>query len=282
MNHKYLLLLIFFSCFDWILSEETILKKDMKKYISITELSPGQLRFTRKNVATKAKKLMQTKGQFDNAKSSLSIQDAIPIILGPNGLKILVDSHHECLAAQQNKDITVPVRVIDDLSNLDTQEFFKTALERNYIYPFDRMKRLVLMPMEGWYTWDQMQDDPNRLFASITAWKYKNPEEGTKDPNASEDPEYPLWVKKLWKKVELAFIEFKIASVLYEAGLEYDYKWGVNPNSEKLLEFTEKARAVLADALNKEQISSFDLIPTKRKRKEINQNYGNIGRYSYQ
>lgn len=259
---------------------EPLLLQGSNIYIPITQLSPGQIRFTQPNVDAKSIKLMKTKGHYDNGNSSISDKDAIPIVLGPDGLKIVIDNHHELLAAKKNGDITVPIEVKDDLSHLNRSDFFKEAQEKNYIYPVDLAGNIVFPPAFGWYTWEQMQDDPNRLFVAFTAWKCVDENTGSKDINALQDPEYPLWVKKLQEKVKLAFIEFKMATVLYKAGLTYEYAWGTNPNSENILAFTEKARAALKDALIKKQISPFDLIPEKTSRVLINKNNGGICTYT--
>lgn len=266
MNLKNISLFIFLNIFNfgYVFSMVSNLKKLSKLYVPITILSPGQLRFTQQNVDTKAKKLMKSKGIHDNGKSSLSLNDAVPVILGPDNLLILVDSHHELLAAKTIGDETAPIEVKDDLSNLSKEEFFKVAKEKNYIYPFDKIGNEVSMPDQGWFKWDLMEDDPNRLFASLVAWKYYEINKGYRDPNASEDPEFPLWRKNLNEKVKLAFIEFKIATILYKAGLEFNYNWGVNPNSEIIKEFTEKARKVLNQALENKQIVKFDLINERR------------------
>ncbi len=245
---------------------------DSKMYIPIALLSPGQIRFTQANVDTKAVKLSRSKGHYDNGNSSIEAINPIPVVLGPDNLIILVDSHHECLAAQKIGDTTAPVLVVDDLRHLNRLAFFKQAQANNYIYPFDFMGDLIPMPETGWYTWSQMQDDPNRLFAAFTAWKCGNNGKWAKDPNATQDPAYPLWIKKAHEKVKIAFIEFKMATVLYQAGLRYDYAWGTNPNDERVAQFTEQARSVLVKALDEERISSFDLIPEKLALDEIIKN----------
>lgn len=261
MNIKHVILIFLNTLFITHVQAMT-LTKDSKTYISIALLSPGQIRFTQANVQTKAAKLSRSKGHYDNGNSSIEITNAIPVVLGPDNLIVLVDSHHEYLAAQKIGDTTVPVRVIDDLHDLNRSDFFERAQANNYIYPFGFMGDLIPMPATGWYSWHQMQDDPNRLFATFTAWKYADGK-GFKDPNAQEDPLYPLWVKHINEKVRLAFIEFKIATILYQAGLQYDYAWGTNPNDERVAHFTEQARYVLGLALSEGRISSFDLIPEK-------------------
>jgi hypothetical protein len=247
------------------------LTKDSKMYVPIVLLSPGQIRFTQTNLDTKAAKLSRSKRQYDNGNSSIEAINPIPVVLGPDNLIVLVDSHHECMAAQKVGDTTVPVQVVDDLRHLNRLAFFKEAQANNYIYPFDFMGDLMPMPETGWYTWNQMQDDPNRLFAAFTAWKCSNGK-WAKDPNATQDPTYPLWIKKAHEKVKIAFIEFKMATALYQAGLRYDYAWGTNPNDGRVAQFTEQARSVLVKALNEGRISPFDLIPEKLALDEIIKN----------
>lgn len=235
------------------------LYKGFKGYVNIELLSPGQLRYTIQNVQTKAKKSQKTLHRFDNKRSSLAIGRAIPVILGPDNLIVLVNNYHEYLAAKSLEDLTIPIEVKDDLRTLSRREFYNTAQSKNYIYPYDKMVNEIQLPKKGWYTWEQLKDDPNRLFASLTALKCTG-DECTKDPNASELPHYPLWIKQLEKKFELAFIEFKIATLLYQAGLYYDYEWGLNPNSPQISEFTERARLVLEEAFQKGLPFSLELV----------------------
>lgn len=256
-------LLLFLST----MSAHNKLYKGFKGYVSITILSPGQLRYTVQNVQTKAKKLQQTHSCFDDGRSSLNSANPIPVILGPDDLVIVVDNHHEYLAAESLGDQTIPIEVKDDLSTLTREKFYSTAKLKNYIYPYDKMGNEVPLPKKGWHNWYQLKDDPNRLFASLTAWK-RTGTECTKDPNASETPINPLWVKDLNRKFESAFIEFKIATVLYQAGLCYDYSWGLNPNSEELTEFTERARLVLDETLQRGALFSLELIKSQNSRKK--------------
>lgn len=244
------------------MSAHNKLYKGFKGYVSITILSPGQLRYTVQNVQTKAKKLQHTHSCFDNGKSSLNSANPIPVILGPDDLVIVVDNHHEYLAAESLGDQTIPIEVKDDLSALTREKFYSTAKLKNYIYPYDKMGNEVPLPKKSGYTWHQLKDDPNRLFASLTAWK-RTGTECTKDPNASEMPVNPLWIKDLSKKFESAFIEFKIATILYQAGLCYDYSWGLNPNLKEIAEFTERARLVLDEALQRKSPFSLELIKSQ-------------------
>lgn len=242
------------------LSATENLYKGFKGYVDIGILLPGQLRYTLPNVKTKAQKLLKTSKHFNNRQSSLDLSNAIPVILGPHNMVIVVDSHHEYLAAQMVNDTTVPIEIKDDLRNLNKKSFYQAAKALNYIYPYDLLGHEVYPPKHGWYQWKTMQDDPNRLYASITAWKCNADLKCTKDPNASELPLHPLWIKHLDRKFELAFIEFKIATILYQAGLHYKYEWGVNPNAQHLLEFTEHARQVLEEALNQNPELPLDLV----------------------
>jgi hypothetical protein len=245
-----------------ILNSKAILTKSHKVYIDINSLSPGQLRYTQVNVNTKANRLKQSNKTYNNGTSSMPISSAIPVILGPNNLVVAIDSHHEFLAAKKIGDTNVPIEVKDDFSHLTKKEFFEEAKLKNYIYPYDKIGNLIPMPKENWYTWDAMQDDPNRLFAAFTALK-GIPKNYHKDPNAMEEPKYPLWKKNLTQKVLLAFIEFKIATILYKNNLIYNYNWGTNPNSKENQKFTEEARKILNQALYDGSIPNFELIKPK-------------------
>jgi len=220
------------------------------EYVSLDCVKPGQLRYTQANVASKAKRLGRTARRFDNGKSSIDKSGALPVIKSVVGF-ILVDGHHHFLAAKQMRDKTVPVRCIADLSDLTIAELYHYAFKNNYIYPVTLQGQMVDVPTSGWFEWEDMQDDPNRLFASLTALKCAKDSSGKiiafRDPNAAADPQYPLWVKRTWNKIENAFIEFKIADALYRAGLTYAYSMGTNPNDPLLAAFIEKARKALFD-----------------------------------
>ena len=104
-----------------------------------------------------------------------------------------------------------------------------------------------------------MIEDPNRLFAAITAWKCTQQNDkicGFRDICAQNDPYYPLWIKKMWKKIELAFIEFKIATQLYNSKIVYSYEMGTDPNNKLIVQLIERAREIL----HHNSIDSLDLI----------------------
>jgi hypothetical protein len=255
----------------------TPLAKGFKGYVPIETLLPGQLRFTQANVDTKAKKLSARKQAFDNGKSSIPDTEPIPVIIGPGGLRILKDSHHELLVAKKVGDTTAPITVVDDLSNLSREDFFNTAQEANHIYPVDLQGNSVAMPKEGWFSWNMMVDDPNRYFAAISA--VKCPDEKHEGFSEGKNNNYPLWVKRLWEKVKLAFIEFKISTALNKAGIKYTYNMGDDLSKEPLASLVEQARLALAK--KEYAVAGLDLIPTKMQIKEINQDKGGICTYTY-
>lgn len=233
--------------------------KGFKGYVNIEDVVPGQKGFTSLNAETKATKSRKMLHQFDNENASLPIESAIPVVKTAWGL-VAADSHHEYIAATRLHDKTLPVEIKEDLSYLSVEEFIKVAHEKNLIYLYDKMGNKIV-PTEGrWIGWNEMEDNPNRLFASLVALKFSAKNGDEKDPNASELPEHPLWRKNTDKKFELAFMEFKIARALYNAGLEYRYEWGVNPNDVRIQEITEKAREVLRKVQAEGQLLNLELL----------------------
>lgn len=218
-------------------------------YHPIDQINPGQLRYTKVNVTTKKMKLEKNKQQFDHRHSSLSVVDRLVVVKGPKEIGyVLIDGHHEYLACKALGDITLPIFVLEDLSALSAKEFYAYAFENNFIYPVSISGELQY-PKKGWFSWGELVDDPNRLFASISALHCVKKKDNSlvyfKNPNATERPKFPLWIKRAWKKIEIAFIEFKIANQLYKHGIHYQYEMGANPNSLEVEALIEKARNIL-------------------------------------
>lgn len=219
---------------------------DTVEYISISEVFPAQVRYSMLNMKDKANRAI-IKGdavwdessssweyKFNDGTSILSEKDALPVVLAPFGY-VLIDGHHDVLSSLHLQAQTVPVKVIEDLSHLSRDEFWREAEERgwSYLYRIDGSKAL---PPTSFH---ELIDDSNRYFAAITARKFTSNENGN---YTSKGAEYPLWVKV---NKDIPFIEFKIANVLFDNGFVYNPDHMGNPPAESVM---ERARKILLDA----------------------------------
>lgn len=227
------------------------LYKDFNGYVAIEKLSPGQLRYISPRVDAIVTRLQLASKKFNKHTSSFKLTQSIPVILGPDNLIIVVDNHQTYLAAKKLGDTTIPIKVIDNLSTISARTFYEKAIECHYIYPYDNYGNKIHPFLHEWYSWDLMQDDPNLFFVYLTGWYYLETKY-MKNLDATAFPLHPLWVKDI-NNAQLAFIEFKIATLLYQAGLYFNYAWGTNPNSPALLEFTEHARLVLEEIIHEHE-----------------------------
>lgn len=216
-------------------------------YISYKDITPGQLRYSQLNVKEKIMAALKNNNavydvssgwqyKFNNGTSIL--ETALPVIIAPFG-PVLVDGHHDTLASIALGAHDIPVFVMDDLSSLSEEEFWKTAIEKGLVYPYTLQNKYQLPK-----SFNELQDDPNRFFAALVARKCtKNKKTGEMVAIASPKTilaDYPVWIKF---GNEIPFIEFKISDLLTKYGLTYDNLWESSVSEE----FVEKARTILIE-----------------------------------
>ncbi len=216
-------------------------------FVKIKEIHPGQSRFSQENVDEKVKKfikdgnvILKKEGpqfKYSNNRSVLPKKEALPVVNSPVGL-LLIDGHHHVKASLQVGAKIVPVKIIEDMSRLTEAEFWKVAEQKGWIYPVDLQGKWVIPPKN----FSQLENDPNRYFASITALKISK--KGKKS-----GPDHPLWIKQ---GKDTPFIEFKIADAMYRKGLLY--RSDMNKTQRKELE--EQVREVL----NREPIQGVEVV----------------------
>jgi hypothetical protein len=90
----------------------------------------------------------------------------VPVVLGPDGGRYVVDHHHLCLALLQEGTATVLTQQLDDLSWLPRGAFWRTLEFRRWVHPYDprgRRQPYTALPrsMLG------LRDDPCRSLAAI-------------------------------------------------------------------------------------------------------------------
>jgi hypothetical protein len=232
------------------------------QYVSYQQIFPAQLRYSSQNVTEKVNKAIERKAavwnekdeswtfKYNHGTSILSEKEALPVVISSFGY-VLADGHHDVLSSIKLNAEMIPIKVIADLSHLDSQQFWEKAEKKGWAYLYQIGGEKSTPPA----TFSDLVDDPNRYFAAITARKY--PKEGS---NESFGAEYPLWVKV---GKDIPFIEFKISDALWAQGFLYDEEQMGNPPSEDYEEF---ARKVLLEA----EIQGLRVVPGRTHYSEIN------------
>lgn len=239
-------------------------------YVEISEIHPGQMRYSREKVIEKIPKAIE-KGlviekkegyqlKYDGGRSIVPLGKALPVVLGPDGY-VLVDGHHHILESLHFHAQTVPVKQIADLSQMSSEEFWKKAEELGFAHLNNLRGEKQIPPKD----FNDLEDDPCRYFATMTARRY------SADFSSSSGAEYPLWIKV---GRDIPFIEFYISDALRQQGVIYDYAMGSRPSEE----FVEKARQALINA----KIPGLRVIASRIHYKEIQPHEGTFSSDSVQ
>jgi hypothetical protein len=230
-------------------------------YMECQKIYPSQLRYSSKNVQEKIDQAVIAQDavwneekkswtlKYNEGKSALDLDEAVPVVKGPFGY-VLTDGHHHLLASLQLGAKTVPVKVIADLSALDEKTFWQEMEQKGWSYPYNILGERSTPPKD----FKQLLDDPNRYFAAIIA--RKSNAEG--DLSISKGAEYPVWIKV---GKDIPFIEFRISDALWKQGLRYNYDMGDQPPEQ----FVEEARRILRDA----KIQGLRVVPEKKHYSEL-------------
>jgi hypothetical protein len=215
-------------------------------FLSIDKIHPGQSRYSSKNTDEKVNKILkegratfdETSGtwsyKYDDGRSAYSLDNAVPVVLGPDGMILLVDGHHDVMASLAVGAQSIPVKVIENWTDVPMDTFWTKAANSGYAYLYDLQGQKRLPPT----SFKDLVDDPNRYFAAIAARKLN--EGGTMENSVGTD--YPLWIK-IGK--DIPFIEFKISDLMIKKGLIYDYNIEKDPVAWE--QFMEKVRAALVE-----------------------------------
>jgi hypothetical protein len=215
-------------------------------FLSIDKIHPGQSRYSIKNTEEKVNKILkegravldETSGtwsyRYDDGKSAYSLENAVPVVLGSDGTILLVDGHHDIMASLAVGAKSIPVKVIENWTDLPMDTFWAKAADEGYAYLYDLQGNKKLPPT----SFKDLVDDPNRYFAAIAARKLT---EGGKMSD-SIGAEYPLWIK-IGK--DIPFIEFKISDLMIKKGLIYNDNIEKDPAAWD--QFMEKVRTALIE-----------------------------------
>lgn len=242
--------------FTLLLAVSCLVAAGEKKFLPLSELSPGQPRFSSKNVDIQIRKILKARGvEWDlesnvwqgvhNKKTSTyPLSEAFPVIKGPLGY-VLVHGHHHLMASKTFGATTFPVEILADLSILPEVDFWKVAELNSWAYPVDTNGAFMPPPRE----FEAMEDDPLRYFVILVTSK-KNSDGTRRSPTGTD---YPILLKDDHLPL---FAELRMTDILRKNNFKYTYEMG-NYLSDSLV---EKARVILA----REPIPGVNLV-TKRK-----------------
>ncbi|MFM0377819.1 ParB/Srx family N-terminal domain-containing protein [Paraburkholderia strydomiana] len=133
------------------------------KNVAIKELRPTQMTHGEREVAKKADDYRHLSGH--DLEMAIA-EKPVPIVLGPAGRPYIIDHHHVAAALRLVGVSDVPVVLVEDLSSLETEEFWFTMENRRWAYPYDvrgQRRPFAEMPRHVW----QLADDVCRSLAAF-------------------------------------------------------------------------------------------------------------------
>jgi hypothetical protein len=131
--------------------------------VDLRELRPTQITA---GFAEVARKRAEWAALEKKARRKLLASHWFPAVLGPRGRHYIVDHHHLGLALLQEGLEQVGVLLLDDLSYLAEDTFWRVMESRHWVHPFDRNGRRRgsdAIPARI----DALQDDPHRSLAGF-------------------------------------------------------------------------------------------------------------------
>ncbi len=236
----------------------TKLKQGEVGFLLLTELIRGQpeisvdniffkMREKEKDGDFKTKKDGTFKLSYDEGKSSVSKADPIKVIRGPQGYVIL-DGHHDWYLSFYLGAETIAVEVVEDLHKLSPVEFWQQMKTRQKVYLSESAEVLAACPP----AFNTVKDNPNRYLVSLLARKVKMDSTGKKVKN-QKGPENALWLKI---NDSMPYIEFDLAKILSDNGIEYKAEWGDQIPDE----IVEKAREIFVAAKKSHLIPKLEFL----------------------
>lgn len=240
-------ILCFFSIFVnyayKILKEDKLTKSAF--YIDVKLLIPGQVRYSKIHAQKKKEEFIKNlwakevtnnkfKFGFNNNKSALPINKAIPVIKVQENGKIryiALDGHHDIMANLLLGAKTIPVIIEYDFSMLSFKDAINEAIKKEIVYyKSSGGKKAKIIK-----SFKHLIDDPVRAFVS-------EHERRINSCGASTGANYVLWIKSMDNgrpiKQEKNFIEFIMTDELIKAGFT------LNPSKTEE-ELVDEARAIL-------------------------------------
>jgi hypothetical protein len=214
------------------------------EYIHYSEIHPAQLSFSGRDVLSKIDEAIQEghvwkdqatqtwQFKYFQGKSIFPPKKQLSVVKASCGY-VLLDGHHKVLASLKLGAHWINVKVVQDLSDMDEDQFWLEAEVKNWADPYTVYGIRAIPPKR----FEDMQDDPYRWLPFLL--KGVVPENG--DMSKYKGAEYPVWIKM---GDGVPFIEFKISKALFKDGIKYSYEMGDNLS----VEFVEQCRAILLKA----------------------------------
>ncbi len=204
-------------------------------YISLTELIRGQSQISVENIDAKLleklalQDLSWDQGAWklarDSGKSIVPTTDPISVVKGPQGY-VVIDGHHDLYLSLFVGASSIAVRVEEDLSNLSPLDFWSRLKKRSLVLLPESAAELAKRPPDM----TVIKNNPNRYLAALLALKVQaDLSQGQITIQKVKGTSSAVWVKL---NNSIPFIEFYLAELMSQAGVEYDARWGTQVPSE--------------------------------------------------
>ncbi len=225
------------------------------EYIHYSQIHPAQLSFSSKDVQSKIDEAIQEGHAFWNTttkswefkhyagQSIFAEKKQLAVVKAACGY-VLLDGHHKVLASIKLGAYWINVKIVQDLTVMDENQFWHEAETKNWADLYSVYGTRAIPPKR----FEDMQDDPYRWLPFLL--KGVVPENN--DMSKYKGVEYPVWIKI---GDGVPFIEFKIAKALFKNGIKYSYEMGDNLS----IEFVEQCRSILLN----ENIVGLFVVPNR-------------------
>jgi len=127
----------------------------------LAELRPTQITVGMREVAAKRREWRRKHGDKAGA---LLAEHMIPVVLGPNERRYVVDHHHLARALHEEGVVSIATTLVANLSKLDRKAFWVFLDNRGWMHPFDdkgRRRDYDAIPQSI----AELVDDPYRSLA---------------------------------------------------------------------------------------------------------------------
>lgn len=130
----------------------------MRQSVEISTLRPTQMSVGLREVEERIV-LWQEASLAERTK--MREEHVVPCIRGPNHVRYIVDHHHFVLMLSRVGETAVDVRVLEDFSDVEAEEFWQVAEFYGFAHPFDP-RGLRRAPQDIPTSLESLEDDPYR------------------------------------------------------------------------------------------------------------------------
>lgn len=185
-------------------------------YVPLSDIFPAQVRYSLSNTLQKVEKYQAIKASqpngvlpHNNGTSVLSPDDKERVIVGPDQRLYLLDGHHSAMACIAVGCNTMPVELVDNLSQLEAAVFWQVLAnsQRAFLKAIDGSQHIP-------GSWLELEDDPFRYIAKMLCGKVVS-KEGVFI--RYEGALFPAWLKE---NDGVPFIEFALGDLLRSSHLQ--------------------------------------------------------------